>query len=179
MPNPLWHTFHNCSQYLAVLVTSRIYFGAMTNRMPGAARLCLLLSLLAIPAKLVSADRWVEVRSPHFTVSSNAGEADARRIANQIEEIRAAFLQTFPALRLDPGKPTSVIAVKNEDSMKVLLPDYWLAKDRMHPASVFMPGLDRNFAVLRTDVGGSRENPYHELYYAYTASIHQPPCTSR
>ena len=143
----------------------------MPNRISDVARLCLFFCLLAIPRKLFAADHWVEVRSSHFVVCSNAGEADTRRIANQIEEIRAAFLQTLPGLRLDPGKPISAIAVRNEDSMKVLLPDYWATKDRMHPASVFVSGLDRNFAVLRTDIGGSKENPYHELYYAYTASV--------
>jgi len=136
--------------------------------------LALVFSLLCfffLPAKSVSTDRWLEVRSAHFTISSNAGENDARRIANQIEEIRAVFLQTFPGLRLDPGKPTIVIAVKNEDSMKILLPDYWVPKDRARPTGVFMPSLDRNFAVLRTDIGGSRENPYHSLYFDYTGLI--------
>jgi len=130
-----------------------------------------MLCFFFLPPKSVSTDRWVEVHSAHFTVSSNAGENEARRIANQIEEIRAVFLQTFPGLRLDPGKPTIVIAVKNEDSMKLLLPDYWVPKDRVRPIGVFLPSLDRNFAVLRTDIGGSRENPYHSLYYDYTAII--------
>ena len=142
----------------------------MTTRISSFA-FVLFLCISCLPTEAISADRWVEVRSGHFIVSSNAGENDARRIANQIEEIRAVFIQTFPALRLDPGKPTSVIAVKNEDSMKILLPDFWLAKDRMRPTGVFMPSLDRNFAVLRTDIGGSRENPYHNLYYDYTGLI--------
>lgn len=143
----------------------------MIAQKSGFSLLCLLLGLFFMSPKAVCSDRWVEVRSAHFTVFSNAGEIDARRIANQIEEIRAVFLQTFPALRLDPGKPTSVIAVKNEDSMKILLPDYWLAKDRTRPTGVFMASLDRNFAVLRTDIGGSRENPYHNLYYDYTGLV--------
>jgi hypothetical protein len=36
-------------------------------------------------------ERWVEVRSAHFVVSSNAGDREARRIADQFEQIRALF----------------------------------------------------------------------------------------
>ena len=129
------------------------------------------LLLLLLPKVAASADHWVEVHSPHFTVSSNAGEKEARRIANQFEEIRAVFLMAFPSLRVDPGKPLIVLAVKDENSLKTLLPDYWTAKDRVRPAGIFVPGLDRNFAVLRTDVTGSGENAYHHLYHEYMHMI--------
>jgi len=76
----------------------------MIKRIPGVARLCLFFCPLAVPGKLFSADHWVELRSVHFTACSNAGEAHARRIANQIEEIRSDFQLTFPVIRLDPGK---------------------------------------------------------------------------
>jgi tetratricopeptide (TPR) repeat protein len=125
----------------------------------------------ALPGFTRAADNWVEVRSPHFTVSSNAGEKQARRIANQFEEIRVIFHTEFATLRVDPGKPLLVIAVKNEDSMKVFLPDYWISKDRSRPAGMFVPGFDRMFAMLRTDVTGSGENPYHSLYHEYTHAI--------
>src|SRR5271168_3499344 len=107
-------------------------------------RLSLFLFLAcALPGFARAADNWVEVRSPHFTVSSNAGEKQARRIANQFEEIRVIFHTEFATLRIDPGKPLLVIAVKNEDSMKVFLPDYWISKDRSKPAGMFVPGFDR------------------------------------
>lgn len=143
----------------------------MTSRIPRFFFFCLSLSFLLLPATLVSADRWVEVRSAHFTVCSNSSESEARRIANQMEEIREVFLTTLPELRVDPGKPIIVIAVRNEDSLRLLLPDYWATKDRMHPAGIYLPALDRNYAVLRTDIGGSKENPYHNLYYEYTQNV--------
>ena len=77
-------------------------------------------------------DTWLEVRSPNFTVISNAGEKEARKIADQFEEIREVFHSTFVKMRVDLGKPVIVFAVKNEDSMKLLLPAFWehLAKPR-------------------------------------------------
>lgn len=127
--------------------------------------------LFTHPLPAAAADTWLEVRSPHFRVSSNAGEKQAQRIANQFEEIRSVFQTAFNSIRVDFGKPLVIIAVKNEDSMKVLLPDYYGAKDRMRPAGMFVPGFDRTFALLRTDVTGSGENPYHNLYHEYTHGI--------
>jgi hypothetical protein len=40
-------------------------------------------------------DTWVEVRSPNFTVISNAPEKEARKIAGQFEEIRRVFQNAF------------------------------------------------------------------------------------
>lgn len=131
----------------------------------------LAVTLLCWPLAAHGADSWIEVRSPHFTVASNAGEKEARRIANQFEEIRAVFNNFFPTLHVDPGTPLTVIALKNEDSMKTFLPDYWVGKDRARPAGMYVTTLDENFAVLRTDVSGSAENPYHALYHEYTHGI--------
>jgi predicted Zn-dependent protease len=137
-------------------------------------RICLFLCGLALLCRPAQAhdDQWIQVTSPHFTVSSNAGEKEARRIAQQCEEIRAVFQADFPDLRVDAGKPLVVIAVKNEDSLKVLLPDFWMAKDRVHPSGIFQPGTDEDFAVLRTDVTAREgENPYANLYEEYVFSL--------
>ena len=118
-----------------------------------------------------AADTWVEVRSPHFTVASNSGDKEARRVADRFERIRAVFQSGFPTLRVDPGKPMKIIAVKNEDSIKVLLPDYWASKDRMRPAGYYVSSNDEDFAVMRTDISGTAENAYHVLYHEYTHAI--------
>src|SRR3989442_4936888 len=117
-------------------------------------------ALLLTSGCVFAADNWVEVRSPHFTVASDAGEKEARKVANQFEEIRALFLTAFPKIKLDSGRLLSVIAVKNENVMKEFLPDYWSDKDRVRLAGMYVTGFDRNYAILRTDVSGSGENPY-------------------
>jgi len=57
---------------------------------------------------------WIEVRSPHFLVFSNAGEREARRIADQFEQIRGLFHAAFTNLRVDPAQPVLILAAKNE-----------------------------------------------------------------
>ncbi|MFI5097944.1 MAG: hypothetical protein ACHQT6_08240 [Candidatus Acidiferrales bacterium] len=114
-------------------------------------------------------DNWVEVRSPNFTVVSNAGEREARRIAAQFEEFREVFHAAFPTLRTDLGRPILIFALKNEDSIKSLLPAYWEVKGHMHPAGLYVSREERDLVVVRTDLQG--ENPYEIVYHEYTHAL--------
>src|SRR5262245_50049064 len=78
--------------------------------------------------------RWVEVRSPHFTVYSDAGEKEAGRVARQFERFQVALATVWPKARLDPGIPILVFAARNESSLKELLPEFWEKKETQHPA---------------------------------------------
>jgi tetratricopeptide (TPR) repeat protein len=113
-------------------------------------------------------ESWVEVRSPNFTIISNGGEKDARKVADQFEQFREVFHYTFPNLRVELGKPLIIFAVKNEDSLKILLPAYWI-KGHAHPAGIYVPGEDRHFVAVRTDIEGP--NPYEVIYHEYTHAI--------
>lgn len=110
-------------------------------------------------------ETWVEVRSPHFLVASNAGEKQARRVADQFEQIRATFQKSLNNIRVDPGKPIVVLAAKNEASLKALLPEFWEKKGQTHPAGIFVPGQGKHYVALRTDTAG--DNPYHVIYHEY------------
>ncbi|MGB7436540.1 MAG: DUF1570 domain-containing protein [Candidatus Acidiferrum sp.] len=127
------------------------------------------LVLLGLPTAISSKDAWIEVQSPNFTVISNAGEKEARKVADQFEQFRAVFHNTFPKLRVDLGKPLIIFAVKNEDSLKTLIPAYWESKGRAHPQGIYMPGEDRHYVAVRTDV--ETENPYQIVYHEYTHAI--------
>jgi Tfp pilus assembly protein PilF len=114
-------------------------------------------------------DTWVEVRSPNFTVISNAGEKEARTIAGQFEQIREVFHNAFPKLRVDLGKPVIIFAVKNEDTMKSLLPAFWEVKGHTHPGGLYQPAEEKHFVVVRTDIEGP--NPYEVVYHEYTHAL--------
>jgi len=116
-----------------------------------------------------SKDTWVEVHSPNFTVISNAGDKETRKVADQFEQFREMFHQSFPTLRVDLGTPLIIFALKNEDSLKLLLPAYWEVKGRAHPAGFYIGGEDRHYVALQTDV--QTENPYQIVYHEYTHAI--------
>ncbi len=130
--------------------------------------LALLTLLFASFSRAEHHDTWVEVRSPHFTVISNAGEHEGRLTAQQFEEIRALFEQRYPKLRVDWGKSTIIFALKNEDSLKLFLPGYGKDQNAMRLSGLYRMTYDKNYALVRTDVRGIGPFPYHALYHEYT-----------
>src|SRR5260370_5473911 len=112
---------------------------------------------------------WVEVRSAHFVVSSNAGDREARRIADQFEQIRALFHAAFASLRVDPAQPVLILAANNENKMKMLLPEDWEVKGDVDAAGLYEQGEDKHYVILRMDSGGT--NPFHALYHEYTHAL--------
>jgi tetratricopeptide (TPR) repeat protein len=126
-----------------------------------------LVAFLATIAK--AADNWIEIRSAHFTVASNAGEKEARRIADQFEQFRAMFREAFAKLRIDQGQPIVIIAVKNQNTMKELIPEFYDAKGHVHPAGLYQSGYEKHYVLLRLDA--ESENPYHALYHEYTHAL--------
>jgi len=112
---------------------------------------------------------WIEVRSPHFVVASNAGEKEARRIADQFEQIRTLFHTAFAGLRVDPAQPVLILAAKNENTMKMLLPEDWEVKGHVHPAGWYQQGEDKHYVILQLDSAGA--NPFHALYHEYTHAL--------
>lgn len=118
--------------------------------------------------------RWVEVRTSHFTVLSDAGEKEAARIARQFERFRNALHVLWPWARMDSGAPILVYAARDEGTLKTLLPQFWEKKGNLHPAGVFQRGLGRSYVALRTDLAEPRldeGNPFQVLYHEYVHHV--------
>ncbi len=127
--------------------------------------------LFAIPLTGAKHENWVEVRSANFIVVSNAGEKQARKTAIRFEQIRAVFRQSLAVASAHPSPLITILAVKDEDSMRALLPEYW-AKGHAHPAGIFVENLDQYFALVQLDAPGS--NPYNTIYHEYYHSLTLP-----
>ncbi len=118
------------------------------------------------PAPADKPETWTEVQTPHFIVASNDGENTARRFADQFEQIRFLYSKALNrGVKLDPGIPILIFAVKNEKSLSQLIPEYWAQKGHTHPAGLFVPGQEKNYIALRIDVEG--EYPYLPIYHEY------------
>ncbi|HKV48777.1 MAG TPA: tetratricopeptide repeat protein, partial [Candidatus Acidoferrales bacterium] len=113
---------------------------------------------------------WVEVRSPHFVVVSNAGDKEARKTAVQFEQIRAVFREALPARQADAGPVVTILAVKDDKSLQELLPDYW-TKGHAHPAGLFVSAMNQFYIAVDLDAEGTNpyETIYHEYYHSQTA----------
>jgi TPR repeat protein len=130
--------------------------------------------------RIQAADQWIEVKSPHFLVTSNAGQGDARDLAWQLEQIRSAIAALWPWARVDLNKPLTVLVVRDEASMKALAPEYWERKGSVHPSSVSVDGADQNYLAIRTDVSAENRvdvNPYVNSYFSYASLVLQQSAT--
>ena len=112
---------------------------------------------------------WIELRSPNFIVVTNANERQARRTAFQFEMIRAVFRKHFGQKQESDEQPVIILAAKDENTLKGLIPEYWAQKGAAHPAGMYLGGSDADYIVLRLDVSlnqGAYE-PFEPVYHEY------------
>lgn len=138
------------------------------------ARLCLLCVFLAAPRVAAAADQWSELKTPHFTVISDASDGNTRSLAWQLEQVRSTMATLWPWARVDLNKPLTVIAVKDENSMRALAPKYWETRGGVRPASVWVSGPDRHYLAIRTGLDIESQgnvNPYITSYFSYISLV--------
>ncbi len=93
------------------------------------ARLMLLLAAWSGTAGLAAgAETWIEAKTANFTVISNAGEGTGRKTIGEFEQVRAAYGKIWPWAHLTQGRPTVVLALKNEGTLRRWAPGYFEAK---------------------------------------------------
>jgi tetratricopeptide (TPR) repeat protein len=118
-----------------------------------------------------AAESWVRVRSPHFTVISNAGSGPARNVAWQFEQFRAAMQTAWAWARVELDRPVIVIAARDESTMRLLTPQFWENHSDVHFSSYSQPSADGHYVALRADVkalGQENVNPYRSAYWQYS-----------
>jgi tetratricopeptide (TPR) repeat protein len=128
--------------------------------------------LAAAPCR--AGDQWIEVKSAHFTIVSNAGQWSARNLAWQMEQIRSAMAAIWPWAHLELSRPFVVLGANDEQSMRALVPKYWEEKGSVHPISVWVDAGDRYYLAVRSDIKGEdyrNRNPYLTSYFIYVLLI--------
>lgn len=137
-------------------------------------RLLLAFALVATLASASHAENrpaWIEVRSPNFIVVTNANERQARRTAYQFEMIRAVFRDFFGQTGNSQEPPVTIVAAKDENTLKTLLPEFWTRKGSVHPAGIYLNTGDTgaNYIGLRLDVSLNQDayEPFEPVYHEY------------
>jgi tetratricopeptide (TPR) repeat protein len=115
------------------------------------------------------AETWLEVRSPNFLVLTDANEKQGRRVALQFEMIRAVFRQLFGIQGSAKDPTVTILAVKDDEDLKALLPEFWAKKGLAHPAGIYLAGPEKNYIALRLDVALQHEgaDPFESVYHEY------------
>jgi Flp pilus assembly protein TadD len=128
--------------------------------------------LLAMPMLAEKHDRWFEARSPHFIVICNAGDKQARKTAVQFEQIRSIFRSDLVIASEHAGPVITIFAVKDEGSLRQLLPEYWATKGHTHPGGIFFGQMNQLEVAVDLDAQGF--NPYSTIYHEYYHSLTLP-----
>lgn len=136
----------------------------------GARFLVLVISLLSVRNFcFAGSQKWIELRSPNFIVVTNAGEGQARRTAYQFEMIRAVFRAYFGQKQDSAEQPVIILAAKDENTLKYLLPEFWARKGAAHPVGIYLGATDADYIVLRLDVSLNQaaNEPFEPMYHEY------------
>src|SRR3954469_2526608 len=121
--------------------------------------LCL---LLAAAGSCFAADpQWVEVRSPNFSVLTDAGANKGKEVALRFEQMRHVFGTLLLKDKVNMPVPLQVFAFRNEKELKRNVP-LWKGKP-ISVAGLFMGGSDRNFILLDS----SSEAGYAVVFHEY------------
>jgi len=122
-----------------------------------------LLLLLAVP------DAWVEVRSAHFRVVSDAGADEVLRVATELEKIRSVY-QEVVGPEVEPGDPILVFASAEAEGFEALLPAKWREEGGRRWAGLFLEAPSGYALLLRLDLRGDLRfrTVYHEYFHYLT-----------
>jgi len=112
---------------------------------------------------------WIELRSPNFIVVSNANDGQARRVARQFEMIRAVFREYFGRSGTSTEQPVLILAAKDENTLKSLIPEFWAKRGLSHPVGVCLDSAESDYIALRLDVSLNQEayEPFEPVYHEY------------
>lgn len=124
----------------------------MTRRLHCFCKLVLLMVLVSTMSFAVEAG-WVEVRSPHFSLVTDAGEKKGQETLLRFEQMRAAFGSLMTKARVNLPVPLQIVAFHTSAEMTDFVPR-WKGKPTQ-VAGMFEGDDDRTFIVL--DLSG--ENP--------------------
>jgi tetratricopeptide (TPR) repeat protein len=117
---------------------------------------------------------WIEIRSPHFLVFTDASAAQGRSVATHFEQIRAVFRAALPGTRIDPPEPVRILAMRNGKDFQQLLPKFWATPGETHPTGLFVDRDNRDYIVLRLDASGRHDLVFYHEYVHLLESLNFP-----
>ena len=130
---------------------------------------------------LAGEPQWVEVRSPNFSVVTDAGEKRGREVAMRFEQMRGVFGALMTKANVNLPVPLQIVAFRNTKEMRQVAPLFNGKPTQL--AGLFQGGSDRSFIMLDMSV----ENPWvvvfheyaHQLMNGNAARLNSPPGLKR
>jgi Tfp pilus assembly protein PilF len=121
--------------------------------------------LCALSPSFAAEPQWVEVRSPNFSVVTDAGEKRAREVAMRFEQMRAVFGALMTKANVNLPVPLQIVAFRNTKEMRQVAPLFNGKPTQV--AGLFQGGEDRSFIMLDLSV----ENPWVVVFHEYAHQL--------
>jgi tetratricopeptide (TPR) repeat protein len=125
----------------------------------------LLVVTLCAPTVFAGEPQWVEVRSPNFSVVTDAGEKRGREVAMRFEQMRAVFGALITRANVNLPIPLQIVAFRNTKEMRQVAPLFNGKPTQL--AGLFQGGSDRSFIMLDLSV----ENPWVVVFHEYAHQL--------
>lgn len=116
----------------------------------------ILLAFFVLPG-LAIAQQYVEVKTPAFTVVTDAGEAQGREVAQRFELVRDAFGLFFNTKNPTVPTPLTIVAFQNTRDFQQVLPRW--VESRLAPSGLWRPRDDENLIVIDLAAEGRKQSP--------------------
>ena len=117
------------------------------------------------PGVFAGEPQWVEVRSPNFSVVTDAGEKRGREVAMHFEQMRAVFGALMTKANVNLPVPLQIVAFRNTKEMRQIAPLFNGKPTQV--AGLFQGGGDRSFIMLDMSV----ENPWTIVFHEYAHQL--------
>lgn len=122
-------------------------------------------SSLLTPWLRADVPQWLEIRSPHFSVVTDAGEKRGRETAMRFEQMRGVLSKLVPDANVDIPTPLQIVAFRNTRELRQFAP-MWHGKPT-DVAGLYEQGDDRSFILLDLSV----ENPWSVVFHEYAHQL--------
>lgn len=109
--------------------------------------------------------QWVQIKSEHFSVVTDAGERRGRDVALHFEQMRNVFGTLMVKAKVNLPVPLQIVAFRNTKEMRQCAP-LWHGKPT-EVGGLFVGGDDQTFIMLDM----SLENPWQIVFHEYAHQL--------
>jgi len=109
--------------------------------------------------------QWVEVRSPNFSVITDAGDKRGRDVALHFEQMRSVFGTLMTKAHVNLSVPLQIVAFRSSKEMRQVAPIFNGKPTEL--AGLFQGGEDRSFIMLDMSV----DNPWSVVFHEYAHQL--------
>jgi len=122
-----------------------------------------ILAILLFPLLGFASEQWTEIKSPHFTVVTDAGEKRGRDVALRFEQMRQVFGSLVLRGEVKTSRPVQILAFKNTKGIRQVAP---LFKGKpVEVAGLYQKGQSEDYIAL--DLSTEGDYKWQTVFHEY------------